>query len=160
MSCNPVNFVYIILRMFYYPHRNFPCRKCGSFLWSKPHSPPPSPVPTYSLTTRVVGAPTSAITTSLFYFSMFSTAPWDFENSRPVHFLICLPTSSCVSPVVFLLSPCLARWFWPDLMNERHVHTNAVCISIQWSGGLHVINCLLDFGTDFLVGNMVFVWDV
>ena len=31
------------------------------------------------------------------------------------------------------------RWFWPDLMNGRHDHTTAVCISLQWSGGLHVV---------------------
>ena len=34
---------------------------------------------------------------------------------------------------------CLARWFWRDLMNGRHVHTTAVCVSLLWSGGLHVV---------------------
>ena len=68
-------------------------------------------------------------------------------------FLVCL--------VFFPLSLCLARWFWPDLINERHDHTTtAVCISLQWSGGGLVVWLLLDLGTDFLVCNMVFVWDV
>ena len=33
----------------------------------------------------------------------------------------------------------LARWFWPDLMNGRHDHTSAVCISLRWSGGIHAV---------------------
>ena len=66
-----------------------------------------------------------------------------------VFLLVCL--------VFFPLSLCLVRWIWPDLMNDRHVHTTAVCVSLQWSGGLQ--NCLLDLGKDFLVGNMVFVLD-
>ena len=51
----------------------------------------------------------------------------------------CLPTSSSICLVFFPLSLCLARWFWPGLMNRRHVHTTAVCIPSQWSGGLHVV---------------------
>ena len=35
----------------------------------------------------------------------------------------CLPTSSSVYLVFFPLSLCLAKWFWPDLMNGRHDHT-------------------------------------
>ena len=37
------------------------------------------------------------------------------------------------------LSPCLTRWFWPDLMNGRLNHTTAVCISLRRSGGLGVV---------------------
>ena len=48
----------------------------------------------------------------------------------------CLPTSASVCLVFFPLSLCLARWFWPDLMNGRHVHTTAICVSLRWSGGL------------------------
>ena len=66
-------------------------------------------------------------TTSFLRFSLFSTALWDLPNSRPVHSLmlsshlfLCLP---CLLPT----SLCLARWFWPDLMNQRHDHTTAVC---------------------------------
>ena len=74
-----------------------------------------------------------------------------------------LPTSSSVCLVFFLLSLCLARWFRPHIMNGRHDHTTAVCISLQCCNGQEVFvwsNCLLDLGTDFLVGNMVFVWDM
>ena len=45
----------------------------------------------------------------------------------------CLPTSS-VCRFFFPLSLCLARWFLQDLMNERHVHTTEVCVSLRWSG--------------------------
>ena len=51
----------------------------------------------------------------------------------------CLPTSFSVCLVFFPLSLCLARWFWPDLMNRRHVHITAVCVSLRWSGGLRVV---------------------
>ena len=36
------------------------------------------------------------------------------------------------------LSLCLARWFWPDLMNGRHVNITAICFSLRWSG---VLSC-------------------
>ena len=71
----------------------------------------------------------------------------------------CLPTSSSVCLVFFPLSRCLAKWFWPDLINRRHDHTTAVCVSLRWSGVFVWSDCLLDLGTDFLIGNMVFVWD-
>ena len=50
----------------------------------------------------------------------------------------CLPTS----PSVCLASPlslCLARWFQPDLMNGKHDHTTAVCVSLWSSGDLCVV---------------------
>ena len=91
---------------------------------------------------------------SFLHPSLFSTALCDLANSRPVHSLL---FSSSVCLVFFPLSLCLARWFWPDLMNGRHDHTTAVCVSLDqafvWS------DCLLDLATDFLVGNMVFVRD-
>ena len=59
--------------------------------------------------------------TSFLRFSLFSTALWDLLNSRPVHSLI-LSSSSSVCPVFFTLSLCLARWFWPDLMNGKQDH--------------------------------------
>ena len=46
----------------------------------------------------------------------------------------CLPTCSPVCLVFVPLSLCLARWFWPDLMNGKHDHTTAVCVSLQSSG--------------------------
>ena len=53
--------------------------------------------------------------------------------------LRCLPTSSSVRLVFFPLSLCLARWFWPDLMNGRHDHTTAVCVSLRSPGDLHAV---------------------
>ena len=51
----------------------------------------------------------------------------------------CLPTSSFVWLVFFPLSLCLARWFWPDLMNGTHDYTAACCVSLRLSGGLRVV---------------------
>ena len=41
----------------------------------------------------------------------------------------CLPTSFSVCLVICALSLCLVRWFLPDVMNGKHVHTAAVCVS-------------------------------
>ena len=91
---------------------------------------------------------TDDFTTSFLRFSLFSTALWDLTNSRPVHSLVsssrllfCLP---CLLFLPFAL--CFAIWVWPDLMNGRHVHTTAVCISFIWSGGLRVLRLPLDLG--------------
>ena len=102
---------------------------------------------------------TDDFATSFVHFSLFSTALWDLANSRSVH---CLMSSHLFLslPCLLPLSLCLARWFLPDLINGRHDHTTAVCVSQRWSGGFRVIQLLLDLGTDFLVGNMVFVGDV
>ena len=43
----------------------------------------------------------------------------------------CLPTSSSVCLVCSPLSLCLARWFWPDPMNGRHVQATAVCVCLH-----------------------------
>ena len=67
------------------------------------------------------------------HFSLFSTALWDLPNSRPVHSLMSSNFTFCL-PCLLPLSLCLARWYWPDLMNGRHVHTASVCVSLQWSG--------------------------
>ena len=48
-----------------------------------------------------------------------------------------LKPSVCL--VFFPLSLCLVRWFWADLMNGRHNHITAVCVSLRWSGVLHVV---------------------
>ena len=80
---------------------------------------------------------TDDFTTSFFHFSLFSTAPRDFANSRPVHSLMSSHLFLCL-PCLFPLSPCLARWFWSDLMNGRHDHITAVCVSLR-SSGLHVV---------------------
>ena len=71
---------------------------------------------------------------SFLHFSLFSTALWDFANSRPVHSLmfsshlfLCLPC--LLSPFTVPCEMVLAR-----LDNGRHDHTTAVCVSLWWSG--------------------------
>ena len=93
----------------------------------------------YSLTPRVVGAPQmiSQPVSSIFTCSPLPSGTWQTTGlSIP---WCCLPTSSSVCLVFFPLSLCLARWYWPDLMNRRHDHTTAVCVSLWWSGDLHVV---------------------
>ena len=92
----------------------------------------------YPLTVRVVGTPlmTSQPVSSIF---LFSAALWDLGNPDLYIPLCCLPTFSSVCLVFFSLSLCLARWFRPDLMNGRHNHTTAVCVSSRWSGGLRMV---------------------
>ena len=92
----------------------------------------------YPLTARVVGAPQmiSRRVSSIFFCSSLPSWTWRTPGlSIPG---CCLPTSTFC--LVFIpLSLYFARWFWPDLMKGRHVHTTAVCVSLQWSGGLHVV---------------------
>ena len=82
---------------------------------------------------------TDDFTTSFLQFSLFSTALLDMTNSRPVHFLVLSSSLFLVCLVFFPLPRCLARWFWQDLMNGRHVHTTAVCVSLRWSKRLRVV---------------------
>ena len=66
---------------------------------------------------QMISQPVSTI----FPCSLLPSGTW-----RTQHLSIpwcCLPTSSSVCFVFFPLSLCLARWFWPDLMNGRHDHT-------------------------------------
>ena len=111
------------------------------------------------LTMRVGGAPRmiSQPVSSIFPCFSLPSVTW---RSLGLSIPWCrLPTSSSVCLVFLPLSLCLAKWFWSDLMNGRHDHTTAVCFSLR-SSGLRVVRFyLLDLGTDFLVGNMVFVWD-
>ena len=83
------------------------------------------------LTTKVVWAPQMI---SQPVFSIFPCSPLPSGTCQTPGLSIswcCLPTSSSVCLVFFLLSLCLARWFWPDLMNWRHDHATAVCISLR-----------------------------
>ena len=69
---------------------------------------------------------TDDFTISFLHFSLFFTALLDLANSRPVHSLM---WSShlffvVVCFVIFPISMCLARWFWPDLMNRSLVKAN------------------------------------
>ena len=94
---------------------------------------------TNPLTARVVGAPQMILQP---VFSIFPCSPlpsgtcWTPGLSIP---WCCLLASSFVCLFFFSLSLCLARWFWPDLMNRRLVHTSSVCVSLLWSGGLRVV---------------------
>ena len=108
----------------------------------------------YPFTMRVVGEPQmiSQPHSSIFPCSPLPSGTW-WTPGLSIPWW-CLPTASSVCLVFFPLSLCLARWFWLDLMNGRHVHITAVCV-FMWS------NCLLDLGMDFLVSkNMVLVWVV
>ena len=93
----------------------------------------------YPLAARVVGAPQmiSQPISAIFLCHLLPSGTW----RTPGLFFpwCCLPNSSSVCLVFSPLSLCLARWFWPDLMNGRHVHTTAVCVSLQWSGGLRMV---------------------
>ena len=94
---------------------------------------------TNPLTARVVGAPQMVLQQ---VFSIFPCSPLPSKTCRtpdlPIP-LCCLPTSSSVCLVFFPLSPCLARWFWPDLMNGKYDHTTAVYVSLRSSGGFRVV---------------------
>ena len=91
------------------------------------------------LTTRVVWAPQMILQPvfSLFPCSPLPSRTWGTPGLSILWY--CLPTSSFVRLVFFPLSLCLARWFWPDLMNGKHDHTTAVCLSFRSSGGLCVV---------------------
>ena len=72
------------------------------------------------LTARVVGAPQMILQP---VFSIFPCSPLTSGTCRTPGLSItwcCLPTSYFVRLVFFPLSLCLARWFWPDLMNGSH----------------------------------------
>ena len=91
------------------------------------------------LIARVVGAPQMI---SQPVSSIFPCSPLPSRTRRTPGLSLpwcCLPTSSSVCPVFFPLALCLARRFWPDLMNRRHAHTTAVCVSLRRSGGLRVV---------------------
>ena len=93
----------------------------------------------YPSPARVVGAPQMI---SQPVFSIFPCSPlpsgtcWTQGLSIP---WCCLSTSSSGSLVFVPPSLCLARWFGPDLVNGRHDHTTAVCVSFRWSGWLRVV---------------------
>ena len=101
-------------------------------------TPSPSPSPSssshYHLSLHREGrwGTTDDFTTSSLHFYFCSPLPsgtWQTSGlSIP---WCCLPTSSSVCLVFFHLSLCLAKWFWPDLMNGRHVHTTSVCVSLR-----------------------------
>ena len=97
--------------------------------------------------------------------SLFATALWDLANSRPVHSLMlsshlylclyCLLSLSLSPPPPFTI-PC-------EMIFARRDERRDMTMSLQFASlydGQEVIvwsDCLLELGTDFFVGNMVFV---
>ena len=99
--------------------------------------------------------------TSLLHFSLFSTALWDLPNSRPVHFPDAvfppLPVSALSSsPFHCALQDGFGQTWWTGDMSTplQFVSLYDRQEVFVWS------NCLLNLGTGFLIGNMVFVRDV
>ena len=94
-----------------------------------PGTPPPHLISShliYSLTARVVWAPQmiSQPVSSFFPCSPLLSGTWRTPGLSISW--CCLPNSSSVCLVFSPLSLCLARWFWPDLMDRRHDNTTAV----------------------------------
>ena len=110
---------------------------------------------TYPLIARVIGAskmisqPVSSIFLCPPRVGELQACPFPDVISPP------LLLSAVFSP----LSQCPARWFWPDLMNGKHVHTTQFASLYDGQKVFILSNCLLDLGMDFLVGSMVFIWD-
>ena len=83
----------------------------------------------YPLTARVVGAlqMISQPISSIFRCSPLPSGTWRTPGLHSLmlssHLFLCL--------VFFPLSMYLARWFWQDLMNGRHDHITAVCLSLR-----------------------------
>ena len=80
------------------------------------------------LRARVVEAPQmiSQPVSSIFLCSPLPSGTWQTPDLSIVVF----PPLLLSAFVFFPLSLCLARWFLPDLMNGRHVHATAVCVSL------------------------------
>ena len=95
---------------------------------------------------------TNDFTTSFLYFPLFSIA---HSLKLSSHLFFCLPYLLPSST-----APC--KMVVARLMNKRYIsiplqfpsHWLIKRSVFVWS------NCLLDLGTDFLVSNMVFAWDV
>ena len=108
------------------------------------------------LTMRVT---TGDFTTNFLNFSLFSTTLWDLANPRPVHSLMLSSHLSfcllCLLPPFTV--PCKTGMARPDKWETCPYHCSLSLYNGQevfmWS------NCLLDLGTDFLIGNLVSVWD-
>ena len=81
---------------------------------------------------------TDDFTTSFLLFSLSSAVLWDLAKPRLVHSLVLSSNIFCLPG---LLPPFTvpSTMVWPDLMNERHVHTTSACVSLRWSLGLRVV---------------------
>ena len=100
---------------------------------------------------------TDDFSTSFLHFSLFSTALWELSKCPfPDVVFSSLPLSAfSSSPFHCALQDGFGQTWW----------TGDMTIPLQFASlynGQEVFvwsDCLLDLGTDFLVGNMVFVWD-
>ena len=91
---------------------------------------------------------TDDFATSFLHFSLFCTAVWDFTNSRPVH------SHDVVFPP-FPLSALSSSPFHCALLGfGQTCLTGDMTMPLQFAS---LYDCLLDLGTDFFIGNMVFV---
>ena len=90
---------------------------------------------------------TDDFATSFLHFCMFSTALWDFANSRLVHSLIS-------SSLLFVCLPCLLPPFTvPCKMVLARPDERETCPYLDDGQEISVwSDCLLDLGMDFLVG--------
>ena len=106
---------------------------------------------TYPLTAGAIGTPqmTSQPVSSIFLFSPLPSGTWWTPGLSTPRY--CLPTSFSVCLVFFPLSLCLARWFWPDLKNRRHVHTTSVCDSTMVRSSCGPLACWILAQTSSLV---------
>ena len=103
---------------------------------------------------------TDSFTTSFLHYSLFSTALWNLAKSRSVHSLI-------TSSYLFFSLPCLLPPFTVPcrMVFGQTWRTWNMSILLQFASlydGQDVFvwsDCLLELGTDFIVGNVVFGWD-
>ena len=116
----------------------------------------PTPYMHLSLNHEGLWGTTDDFATSFLHFSLFSTALWDLVNPRPVHSLIlssnffsCLP---CLLPPFTV--PCKMVFARPD---EWDMSIPLQFVSLYVGQIFLWSDCLVDLGTDFLVGDMVFV---
>ena len=83
------------------------------------------------LTARVIGAPQMILQPVFFHFPSSPLSSGTCQTPGLSIPWCCLPTSSSVCLVFVPLLLRLARWFRPDLMNGKHDHTTAVCVSLR-----------------------------
>ena len=83
-------------------------------------------------------------------FSLFSFILWDLANSSPVfpHLRLFCRLPPFTVPCKVILARPDERETYPYHLNLSFYDGQEVCVRPD---------CLLDLGTDFLVGNMVFV---
>ena len=93
----------------------------------------------YPLIVGVIWAPqmTSQPIPTIFLCSPLPSGTWWTPSLSIPWYCHSVSSSACL--VFFLLSLWLSRWFWPELMSRKHVHTISVCISLWWLGGLCVV---------------------